>query len=411
MSKNINKQFEILYAIAIVLVVISHIPSEAGVSLFYQIFPLYIFNLALFIFCSGYFYDKENEEKPFRFIWKKFKRLIVPLYLINIAYGLIAEILTLNGILIPAKFAVKTSLTGFPMSETFTLGDLFIMPLTNGHQFVYNLATWFVVPLFIGYVFLVLFRRLTRRIIKREFIYLIVCVLLGILGAYLSENEYQYTHLVLLRTLYFIPFLAAGYYYKAVLEKYDRLSNLAYFSVVVGLQIALIYVMNGTFTCSVSWGSYSYMAFAGGILGVAFWLRIARLLTPAIGDSTHINKVANSTYSIMANHFLGFMLIKYLYYCGQKYFGWFQNFNLESFRNDVFYFYYPNDIKLSGLLYVFVAVIFSVWIQDIINITKRRISQNDRYLQTIAFIVFLAIGCFIYIYLMPFANTVIKNAV
>lgn len=68
MSKNINKQFKILYAIAIVLIVISHIPSETGVSLFYEIFPLYIFNLAVFIFCSGYFYDKKNEEKPFRFI-------------------------------------------------------------------------------------------------------------------------------------------------------------------------------------------------------------------------------------------------------------------------------------------------------------------------------------------------------
>lgn len=37
-------------------------------------------------------------------------------------------------------------------------------------------------------------------------------------------------------------------------------------------------------------------------LGIAFWLRI--------GDNKYINLIADNTYSIMMNQFLGFMIVK-----------------------------------------------------------------------------------------------------
>ncbi len=410
--KNTNKdnlQFRILYAIGIVLIVISHIPSEAGFSLFYELFPLYLFNIALFIFCSGYFYTEQNENKPLRYIWHKFKRLIVPLYLFNFLYGLVAQLLAVNDFGIITAFVNKMTKYGIVMDSQFNISDLFLMPITNGHQFVYNMATWFVVPLFLSQAFYVLFRRSSRWLIKREFIYLIICIMLGMVGAYLSGNQYQQSMLLLLRVLYFIPFFGAGFYYKKVLEKHDNLSNLKYFSIIIALQIALIYIMDGTFTYTVSWGKYSYMAFAGGNLAIAFWLRLSRILTPAIGDSKTIKKIADSTYSIMANHFMGFLFIKYLYECGQKYMGWFINFSPHSFRNDIWYYFYPNNIELSGLIYVFAGVAVGVWIQDIINWVKQKTNHLDKYLKVCAILTLVAVSCTIYIYCAPIVNEVIKQ--
>ncbi len=393
-TKKDNLQFRILYAIGIVLVIISHITDGVGISLFHEIFPLFIFNIALFVFCSGYFFKEQNVDRPLLYIWKKFKTLIIPLYLYNIAYGLLLQFLSVNG---------------FTYAHAFDLSKLFIEPLTNGHQFDYNLATWFVAPLFMTQVFYVLFRRITRHLIKHEFIYLILCILIGMFGAYMSEIGVAKNHLVLARLLYFIPFFAIGFYYKNVLEKYDNLSNLKYFAIVVGTKIALILMMGKTFTCSVAWGTYSYIAFAGGILGIAFWLRIARLLTPAIGNSPTIYKVSNSTYSIMANHFLGFTLLNFFYYLGQFFFGWFLHFNQHAFWHNFWYFFYPKQIYVTGLFYVVMGMLIGVWIQDIINWVKQKTNHLDQYLKICALLTLAVVGCAIYIYFAPIVNEVIKQ--
>ena len=63
----------------------------------YDWFPKYSYNLALFVFISGYFYKEKHEEHIFKYIWGRTKRLLIPAYLWNIVYGIIAFALTQVG--------------------------------------------------------------------------------------------------------------------------------------------------------------------------------------------------------------------------------------------------------------------------------------------------------------------------
>lgn len=60
-------------------------------------FPVSAVHLWIFIFASGYFYKEEAEEQVFRFIWKKVQHLIIPMYIYIFIYGLIRQIIAING--------------------------------------------------------------------------------------------------------------------------------------------------------------------------------------------------------------------------------------------------------------------------------------------------------------------------
>ena len=64
---NINFTFKILSAIGIIIIVSGHC-YNGGVSLMYDWFPKYSYNLALFVFISGYFYKEKHEEHIFKYI-------------------------------------------------------------------------------------------------------------------------------------------------------------------------------------------------------------------------------------------------------------------------------------------------------------------------------------------------------
>ena len=109
------------------------------------------------------------------------------------------------------------------------------------------------------------------------------------------------------------------------------------------------------------------LPFVLGFLGIAFWLRIAKILEPAIGKNKYINIIADNTYSIMINHLLGFMIIKTLFACISKYFGYFNNFDMYEYKTNVLYCYFPNIFSQLLIIYIIAGIVFSVILQLIIN--------------------------------------------
>lgn len=57
----VNLQFKLLSAIGIIIIVSGHC-YHGGMELAYNWFPPYSYNLALFVFISGYFYKTDYEE-------------------------------------------------------------------------------------------------------------------------------------------------------------------------------------------------------------------------------------------------------------------------------------------------------------------------------------------------------------
>ena len=129
MQKKTNKQFMILSVIGIVIMVCCHFSGE--IYKYLKPFPF----IAIFIFISGYFYKEEKETNIGKYIWAKFKKLMIPFYIINLVYGIVATILRNSSII--------------NYGEPLSLYNFFVQPFINNSQYIFNFPTWFVPTLFL----------------------------------------------------------------------------------------------------------------------------------------------------------------------------------------------------------------------------------------------------------------------
>lgn len=356
----INYTFRLLYAIGIILIVAGHCQG-GGIPLFEQWFAPYGYHLGLFVFCSGYFYKDTYERHFGSFLIKKLKRLILPMYLWNIFYALLVWIL---------------SYAGFTIGSPVTWYKILIAPLNDGHQFLYNMGGWFVVPLFMVEVVTVLIRILLRRVnawAHAEVLFFFLSLTLGIFGCATAMAGFNTGWwLALVRMLYFMPFYGMGIFYRRVLEEHDRLPSMAYFTICIGIAMLIIAVYGRPLSYTPSFCNDFYqgplMPYIVGFVGIAFWLRIAKFLTPAIGRSRPVSLLADNTYSIMINQFLGFMLVKTVFAMLSQTTLCFHDFNTRLYhRQLLLYLYLPNGVEQWKILYLAAGIIVPIWMQAVVN--------------------------------------------
>ena len=150
-------------------------------------FPYYSFHVPLFLFISGYFYRPD-----------------------------------------------------FPSEGDLSLHNLFIEPFITGHQFVYNLAAWFVPALFLVEVVNLFLRRLMGGIIKKEWFRTLLYLVIGISGILLAMSEKNTgPWLPLVRTMFFLPIYQFGVLYRAELERHDSWNGFLYFGLLFLIQMFL----------------------------------------------------------------------------------------------------------------------------------------------------------------------------
>ena len=356
-NKEINLQFKLLSAIGIIIIVSGHC-YHGGISLAYEWFSVYSFNLSLFVFISGYFYKPENESNVFKYILKRAKRLIIPAYLWNTAYGLF--------ILFMKNF-------GYTIGAEVNPYNLFIMPFVDGEAFKYNLGSWFVYPLFLLCVFNILFRKLAGLLrIKNEYVFMIIYLAVGMLGIQLAIDGHNTGIMRLLtRSMLFLPCFQLGRLYNARLEKKDRLNSALYFAILFAVQLLLL-----TFCDNLEFTPSSMTNFKNGVIipyitsvtGIAFWLRISKLLTPVISNWKLIRLISDNTYSIMIHQMLGYMSVKWLFYLLSVFTPWFTDFNAFNMRTNIWYYYLPKGIEQFGLLYLAAGILLPVGIKKICDL-------------------------------------------
>ena len=356
-------RFKFLYVIGIISVIFGH--CGQGISLFYDWFPPYSFHVQLFVFCSGYFYKKTSEENILKFFLHKIKTIIVPLYLWNLFYGI---------------FGACTRSLGLSIAGRLTWYNLLIAPIKNGHQFTYNCGGWFVIPLFMVQIFIILVRKILSviRIEVSEYIIFICSLTLGIVGVCLSNKGYnQNWGLVLTRFLCTVPFYEAGILYKEKLERKDKISNMVYFSFVFVAQLIIITINSGNITYSLAWCTLFpeniLLTYIVPYLAIAFWLRISTIVLPLIQNNKLIKLIGDNTYTIMINHYMGFMFIKTIFALLYKYTKFCANFNLSEYKANIGYFYYPQDMVHWGIIYCIAGVVVPIMMQLCVNKVKGRL--------------------------------------
>lgn len=368
-----NLQFKLLSAIGIIIIVSGHC-YHGGISLGYEWFPTYSFNLALFVFISGYFYKDKHEEHIGKYIWQRTKRLLIPAYLWNIVYGLVIVLL---------------GTIGYTIGAEVNLYNLFVMPLVDGEAFQFNLGSWFVYPLFCVYVFNILFRKLLKMMhCKNEYLILGVYLAIGLLGVQLSINSQAVggakgAMLLLFRTMLFLPWFEFGKFYKEKLENHDNLNSVAYFAIIFGIQLVLL-----TFNKNLEYTPSKCIGFENGcvvpyitsITGIAFWLRISKLLTPIIKNWKFVRLISDNTYSIMIHQMIGYMSVKWLFYLFSVITPLFKDFNVTTMKTNIWYYYLPNGLQQYGMLYlaggIFVPIVIGIVTKKVWLLIKQKLKLN-----------------------------------
>lgn len=102
-------------------------------------------------------------------------------------------------------------------------------------------------------------------------------------------------------------------------------------------------------------------------VGIIFWMRIATILEPVMGRSKWINLIADNTYSIMMNQFLGFMIVKTVYAVFNKLHLAFADFDWVSYKTDIWWYYKPKGLGYTLIIYVVAGIVFSIMVQKAVD--------------------------------------------
>lgn len=339
-----NGQFRILSAFGIILVVLGHLGYnllDIG-----GLFPYYSFHVFIFLFVSGYFYRDDAEDNIPKYIVRKCSTLLAPYFIWNLFYGILAQIL--HG-------------AGFLLGETLSFKTLFLSPFIDGHQFSYNFSAWFVPALFLVEVINVVMRKILGFLhLKNEWLILAGCLVLGMVTIRLAIGGHVWGLYKLPgRLLLMMPGFQMGRVYRKKLEKHDTLPDGLYLLIVIGLQVLL-----SIFCAGLAFGVVWVTSFANGpvvpyltvITGIAFWLRISRIVSRLPVVSERLIYIGRNTYTIMMHHIAVFVLVNGIFclcscltpLCGE--------FDRERFLYDIGYVYLAGGTEVSKWIYLIAGI-------------------------------------------------------
>ncbi len=376
-----NNAFKMLYVLAIIMILDGHLGSYDYLSLD-GLLRYQNYHIALFMFASGYFLNLSRGYKEFAA--RKFTRLIVPLYVWNFFYGALAWYLNAH--------------RGFSLGGEFNAYNLLYAPLVDGHQFIYNMAAWFLVPLFfvqlISFVILKPFAPATTANAQggnlsqaplpapkpfapaavssarktaaslspalMPLLFFALALSLGCLSlAFGPENHGARTiALMALRTFYFLPAFAFGFLYRRVLEKYDSMNTPLYLFLILTAIYALTHIFPG-YNHIPSWlddvNAPALVIYAISFLAILFWLRIAKVFAPLLQKSNALNYIAEHTFDLMLHHFAAFMLIKAA--CDSV---GAPGFDHAAYKSDIWYMYFPANDEGIAVLYLAITIVIAL---------------------------------------------------
>ncbi len=381
-TREYNTTFGILSALTIIMVVAGHCGYH--IMTVGELFPYYSFHVPLFMFISGYFYKDSEETAPFTYVKKKVRRLLAPYFIWNVIYGLTA-------------WGMRGA--GFAMGEGISLRTLFLQPFLHGYQFIYNYAAWFVPVLFIVEMMNLPARMILRKVVRWvrslcgkasdqtagrtekdgvtsskaaedsivEWVMLAASLLVGITVVWLAIGGHVWgNYKAPGRILFLFPCFQMGQFYRKKLEKHDTAGNVAYFAVLIGLQVILSVGLGG-----LAFSSVWCTGFANGpvipyvtiVSGIAFWLRVARILTPVFGQSRSVQYLGRNTYAVMMHHVMAFMLVKIVIAAAAAYTGMCADFDFGQFYANIDYYYFVRGAEQFGMVYLAAGIVLPLGLQ------------------------------------------------
>lgn len=362
-EKAYNMTFCILSGIAIIMIVAGHVGYN--ILTVGDLFPYYSFHVPLFLFISGYFYKDTEEEHPLVYCKKKIKRLLVPYFIWNLIYGILAGLLRL---------------AGFGMGEDISLWTLFLEPFLSGYQFIYNYAAWFVPVLFVIEILNLLMRLILRKLhLCYEGLILAGSLAVGMAVVWLAVGGHVWGYYKMPgRILFLFPCFQMGQFYQKKLEKKDTLANLPYFAIVIGVQLLLTLCCNGLAFSSVwctGFANGPLIPYVTTVSGIAFWLRMARVLTPLLEQNKYVLYLGKNTYAIMMHHVMAFMLVKMILAAFAAFTPLCADFDWQQFYTNIDYYYLAGGAEPFQMVYLLAGIMLPLLLQYGIDCVRMRLRK------------------------------------
>lgn len=360
-----NYTFRALYLLAILFVVDGH-TTLADMFDLGHLFRYYSFHLMLFAFGAGYFF--RHHGSVLNDLKARAKRLLLPLYVWNLIYGLGAAALRRFG--------------GFELGAPLSAYSLLLAPLIDGQHFVWNLGSWFIFPLFLAQTVYSLVRRAAKCGKDNEITTFVLCLIPGVIAVSLCHAGNQGTvPLFALRAMILLPGYAGGQLYRRVLEKKDTLPTVPYLLGIVLLRALLCmryenlaYLLSNCtyFPCD------ALGVYLGGALAIAFWLRAAKILAPYMQKSRLALYASRHTFDIMMHHFMGFFAVNAVFLVMNALGVGAADFSVKSFRTQVDYNYAPGGMPEMNVLYLAAGMLLPLGIAWAADRIKERVFRFRR---------------------------------
>ena len=295
---------------------------------------------------------------------------MLPYFLWNVFYGVLAAILRA---------------AGFAIGEKISLRTLFLEPFLGGHQFGYNFAAWFVPALFLIEILNVCMRKILALLhLKYEWLITAACLLAGMVTVWFAIGGHVWGYYKFPgRILFMFPVYQIGQLYRRKLEKMDKLPHGIYFGTLLLIQLLIVLNCGGlaysTVWCT-GFVNGPVIPYLTTITGIAFWLRVAKILEPLLGEQKGIDLIGKNTYAIMMHHVFGFMMIKGIAcfisectpVCG--------DFDRAAFAADIGYVYLPGGMDAFKWIYLVggigTALLIQALTMKIIRIVRQIVIRN-----------------------------------
>lgn len=339
-----NAEFAVLSTLAMAFTVMGH--TGVGFATLDWLFPYDSFHMPLFIFISGYFFRTQEVclGNAKEFFFKQCKRLLIPFFAWNLIYGIVSQ------------FAYSKLGIIWSHADEFWYRFL-IRPFTYGNCFFeFNAPSWFVLVLFEVKCLNWIFHFVLTKVKGREFVVTIFYLALAVFAVTCARSMEPTPQLIVLtRMLYMMFWFQMGTVYKVFLEKYDNCSNLIYFSLILCIQLIMWIICQGQGIIAGIWNSEftngAILTVIAAFTGIAFYLRIAKILSKSIGNSRIVHYISTHTFSIMMHHFLSFTILNVFFWKVDELFA-LHSFDVYAFQTDLWYRWLPEGLSQFRILYV-----------------------------------------------------------
>ena len=287
-------------------------------------FPPYSYHMPLFIFISGYFF---HDNTFLSFVKSKVKHLVIPFLSWNLIFGLLCTFLLSYGYIAFAK--------------TISLKALFVEPFLHGHQFVFNLATWFVGTLV---EIQILYWGLYKLCRGKQIILTLITLGFYLISWTMADNQWhkQYgnTMLALEKVLFCLIFYQLGYVYHHFLEKIDSFSVNRIIGLIIFNGILLGFV-NRNITTTIAWMRVPHqilLSLVVALSGIYLCLQVCDLLKDRVKRNSLLGFIGENTFSIMTLHLFFFWLLNSVFLVLKNYHVFpLRSFDYDKYMHNIFF--------------------------------------------------------------------------